>query len=62
MQGAKLAVEFEPVRAHRLKMRTAGDKRDVIAGRRQPGPEVAADAAGTHHHEFHRNRIGSFMG
>ena len=50
MQGANLAVEPEPVRAHRLEMRAARYERHVITGRRQPRTEVAADAAWTHHH------------
>ena len=50
MQGANLAVEPEPVLRIAAEMRAARYKRDVIIGCCQPGTEVAADAAWTHHH------------
>ena len=53
VQLADVAVEAQAVLAHRRQVRAARHERHVVAGRRQPRAEVAADPAGSHHRDFH---------
>ena len=51
-QIAEPALDPEAVRADGGEMRAAGDEGDVVAGRREPRAEVAADGARRHHRIF----------
>ncbi len=50
---AQLRIEPQPLRAHSLQVTAAGDERHVVAGGREAGAEIAADAAGAHHYDLH---------
>jgi len=51
---AQRADDPKPTGAHGLQMRAALNERHVVAGHRQPRAEIAADAAGADHRDFHR--------
>ena len=53
MQVAARAGARAARRADRRQMRAARDECDVVARRRQPRAEIAAEAAGPHDHDTH---------
>jgi hypothetical protein len=53
MDVTELTFDFEAALAHRGQMRAARDECHVAARLDQSGAEVAADAARSHHSDFH---------